>query len=81
MKLGWTAVLLVLLAGCGSTNGASGSVGTKPIPSPGATPATKKELPWLNVPGGQMKTTLFYPPVPTGVTAVAPLALSGEGKK
>jgi hypothetical protein len=55
MKPGWTGVLLVLLAGCGSTN-----FGTKPTPSPGAKPAVKKELPWLNVPGGRMKTTLFY---------------------
>jgi hypothetical protein len=62
MKPGWTMVLLMLLAGCGSTNGASGSLGTKPTPSPGARPAVKKELPWLTVPGGRMKTTLFYGP-------------------
>jgi hypothetical protein len=55
MRSGWTVVLLVLLVGCGSAN-----LGTKPTPSPGATPAVKKELPWLNVPGGRMKTTLFY---------------------
>jgi hypothetical protein len=57
-----TLVLLVLLAGCGSINGASDSLGTKPTPSPGAKPAVKKELPWLNVPGGRMKTTLYYGP-------------------
>jgi hypothetical protein len=62
MKPSWTMVLLMLLAGCGSTNGASGSLGTKPTPSPGAKPAVKKELPWLTVPGGRMKTTLFYGP-------------------
>ena len=62
MNLGWTVVLLMLLAGCGSINEASGSLGTKPTPSPGAKPAVKKELPWLTVPGGQMKTTLFYGP-------------------
>ena len=57
MKLGWTVVLLMLLAGCGSAN-----LGTRPTPSPGAKPAVKKELPWLKVPGGRMKTTLFYGP-------------------
>ncbi|ATB31719.1 hypothetical protein [Melittangium boletus] len=62
MKLVWTAVLLMLIAGCGSINEASGSRGTRPTPSPGAKPAVKKELPWLTVPGGQMKTTLFYGP-------------------
>ena len=56
------AVLLVLLIGCGSTNSASGYLGTKPTPSPGARPAVKKELPWLTVPGGRMKTTFFYGP-------------------
>ncbi|MGZ3459934.1 MAG: hypothetical protein ACXU86_15685 [Archangium sp.] len=50
-------VLLMLLAGCGSAN-----LGTRPTPSPGAKPAVKKELPWLTVPGGRMKTTLFYGP-------------------
>jgi hypothetical protein len=59
MKLGWTVVQLVLLAGCGSAN-----LGTKPTPSPGAKPAVKKELPWLTVPGGRMKTTFFYGPWP-----------------
>lgn len=62
MKLSWTVVLLMLFAGCGSTNGASGPLGTQPTPSPGAKPAVKKELPWLTVPGGRMKTTLFYGP-------------------
>ena len=49
MRLGWAVVLLMLLAGCGSINEASGSLGTKPTPSPGAKPAVKKELPWLAV--------------------------------
>jgi hypothetical protein len=62
MKHCWTVVLLMLSTGCGSTNGASGPLGTDPRPSPGAKPATKKELPWLTVPGGRMKTTLFYGP-------------------
>jgi hypothetical protein len=59
MKLAETLVLLVFLAGCATTQGTGGS---GPSPSPGAKPAVKKELPWLNVPGGQMKTTLFYGP-------------------
>jgi hypothetical protein len=54
--------LLLLATGCGSTNGTNGSFGVKPVPSPGAKPATKKELPWLAVPGGRMQTTLFYGP-------------------
>jgi hypothetical protein len=64
MKPGWTTVLLVLLAGCATTQGTggSGTGGTGPSPVPGARPAVKKELPWLNVPGGRMKTTLFYGP-------------------
>ncbi|WP_245814160.1 hypothetical protein [Cystobacter ferrugineus] len=62
MKSAKVVLLLMLLAGCGSTNGTSGSLGTKPTPSLGARPATKKELPWLTVPGGRMKTTLFYGP-------------------
>ncbi len=62
MKAGWTAVLVVLLAGCGSINEASDSLGTKSTPSPGARPAIKKELPSLTVPGGKMRTTLFYGP-------------------
>jgi hypothetical protein len=57
MKQTGTVVLLALLAGCGSAN-----LGTKPTPSPGAQPAKKKELPWLTVPSGRMKTTLFYGP-------------------
>jgi hypothetical protein len=56
MKPCWTAVLLMVLVGCGSTNGAGRS------PAPAALPAKKKELPWLPVPGGRMKTTLFYGP-------------------
>ncbi|EPX60105.1 hypothetical protein D187_002191 [Cystobacter fuscus DSM 2262] len=59
MKLAEAVVLLVLLTGCATTQGTGGS---GPSPSPGARPAVKKELPWLNVPGGRMKTTLFYGP-------------------
>ncbi|WP_043428514.1 hypothetical protein [Cystobacter fuscus] len=62
MRPGWTVVSLPLLAGCGSTNGASSSFEPKRTPAPGARPAVKKELPWLNVPGGRMRTTLFYGP-------------------
>ncbi|HZH14729.1 MAG TPA: hypothetical protein VE057_10275 [Archangium sp.] len=53
MKLARTVVLLVLLMGCATSQGVGGS---------GTGPAVKKELPWLNVPGGRMKTTLFYGP-------------------
>ncbi|WP_375772614.1 hypothetical protein NR798_17555 [Archangium gephyra] len=53
------ALLLVLLATCGTAQGAGGAGAS---PSPGVQPATKKELPWLTVPGGRMKTTLFYGP-------------------
>jgi hypothetical protein len=63
MKLGWTVVLLMLIAGCGSINEASGSLGTKPTPSLGAKPAVKQELPWLTVPGGRMRTTFFLRPL------------------
>jgi hypothetical protein len=59
MKLAGAVVLWVLLTGCATTQGTGGS---GPSPSPGARPAVKKELPWLNVPGGRMKTTLFYGP-------------------
>jgi hypothetical protein len=59
MKLAGTVVLWVLLTGCATTQGTGGS---GPSPSLGAKPAVKKELPWLNVPGGRMKTTLFYGP-------------------
>ncbi len=58
MKLA-EAVVLVFLSGCATTQGTGGS---GPSPSPGAKPAVKKELPWLNVPGGRMRTTLFYGP-------------------
>ncbi|ATB31172.1 hypothetical protein [Melittangium boletus] len=60
MKLGWSVVLLVLLLGCATTQGTGGS-GPVRAP-PGVQPATKKELPWLNLPGGRMKTTLYYGP-------------------
>ena len=51
----------VLLMGCGTS--AHGPLGPKPVPSLGAKPAVKKELPWLALPGGRrMKTTLFYGP-------------------
>ncbi len=53
------AVLLVLLTGCATTPGTGGS---GPLSSSGGQPAAKKELPWLSVPGGRMKTTLFYGP-------------------
>ncbi len=59
MKRAGAVVLWVLLTGCATTQGTGGS---GPSPSPGARPAVKKELPWLSVPGGQMKTTLFYGP-------------------
>jgi hypothetical protein len=59
MKPSWATVLLVLLAGCATTEGTGGS-GSPPVPE--VKPATKKELPWLEVFGGRMKTTLFYGP-------------------
>ncbi|WNG52105.1 hypothetical protein F0U60_54370 [Archangium minus] len=59
MKLAGAVVLLMVLTGSETTQGTGGS---GPSPSPGARPAVKKELPWLNVPGGRMKTTLFYGP-------------------
>jgi hypothetical protein len=59
MKLAEAVVLWVFLAGCATTQGTGGS-GLSP--SPGVQPARKKELPWLNVPGGQLKTTLYYGP-------------------
>ncbi|HZI03086.1 MAG TPA: hypothetical protein VEZ71_03635, partial [Archangium sp.] len=64
MKLAGAVVLWVCLAGCATTRGSDGlgTGGSGPSPSPGAKPAVKKELPWLNVPGGRMKTTLFYGP-------------------
>lgn len=60
MRLADAVVLLVLLTGGPTSQGAGGS-GPSRSP-PGVQPATKKELPWLNVPGGRMKTTLFYGP-------------------
>jgi hypothetical protein len=64
MKLVRTAVLVVLFTGCATTRGIGGSGPGEsgPSPSAGAKPAVKKELPWLNVPGGRMKTTFFYGP-------------------
>ena len=59
MRRNWTVMFLVALMGCMTPQGAGGS---RFSPSPGARPAVKKELPWLNVPGGRMKTTLFYGP-------------------
>jgi len=59
MKLCRTAVLVVLLIGCATPQGTGGSGSS---PSPGVQPAVKKELPWLPVLGGRMKTTLFYGP-------------------
>ena len=59
MRNRWLGVLLVLMAGCATTQATGGS---GPDPSPGARPAVKKELPWLTVPGGQMRTTFFYGP-------------------
>ena len=59
MKLCRTAVLVVLLFACATPQGTGGSGSS---PSSGVQPAAKKELPWLPVPGGRMKTTLFYGP-------------------
>jgi hypothetical protein len=50
---------LVLLVGCATTHGTGGS---GPASFSGVGPATKKELPWLDVFGGRMQTTLFYGP-------------------
>jgi hypothetical protein len=52
----WASLSLMVLLGCGSINESSR------LPAPGALPAKKKELPWFKVPGGEMKTTLFYGP-------------------
>ena len=60
MKLARAVLLLVYFAGCATTQGTGGSGPSRP--SPGVQPATKKELPWLDVPGGRMKTTLYYGP-------------------
>jgi hypothetical protein len=60
MKPSQMAMLLVLLAGADPIQGADGPGPASP--SPAVQPATKKELPWLDVPGGRMKTTLFYGP-------------------
>ncbi len=64
MKLAKTVVLAVFFIGCATTQRTDGpgTGGSGPSPSPGARPAVKKELPWLNVPGGRMKTTFFYGP-------------------
>jgi hypothetical protein len=59
MKLAGALMLLMVLTGCATNQGTGGS---GPSPSPGVQPATKKELPWLDVPGGRMKTTLYYGP-------------------
>jgi hypothetical protein len=59
MKLSSTTMLVALLTGCATTHGTGGSGSA---PSPGVQPATKKELPWFDVLGGRMKTTLFYGP-------------------
>ena len=59
MKARWSVVLLVLMTGCATTQATGGS---GPEPSLGARPAVKKELPWLMVPGGKMRTTFFYGP-------------------
>jgi hypothetical protein len=56
MKLCPTTVLVAILAECSMTHGVGGS---GPEQSPRFPPAKKKELPWLPVLGGQMKTTLF----------------------
>ncbi|WNG39115.1 hypothetical protein F0U61_39715 [Archangium violaceum] len=52
MKLAGAVVLLVCLAGCATTQGTGGSGPSRP--PPGVQPATKKELPWLDVPGGRI---------------------------
>jgi len=49
-----TWFLWVLLTGCAATQG-TGGAGPSRSP-PGVQAATKKELPWLNVPSGRMKT-------------------------
>lgn len=59
MGLRWPTVLFILLIGCATAHGAGEPA---PLPSPGVKPATKKELPWMEVLGGRMKTTLFYGP-------------------
>ena len=59
MKLCRTAVLGAFLIGCATPQGTGGSGSS---PSSGVQPAVKKELPWLPVLGGRMKTTLFYGP-------------------
>ena len=59
MRLRSTTMLVVFLAGCATAHGTGGS---GPAPVPGVQPATKKELPWIEVLGGRMKTTLFYGP-------------------
>jgi len=59
VKLCWTAVLVVLLIACATPQGTGGSGSS---PSPGVQSASKKELPWLEVFGGRIKTTLFYGP-------------------
>lgn len=51
--------MLLILSGCATSHGIGGS-GSPPLGVP--TTATKKELPWIQVLGGQMKTTLFYGP-------------------
>lgn len=65
MKLAGAMVLLVFLTGCATPQKADGpgTGGSGPSrPPPGVQPATKKELPPLDVPGGLMKTTLYYGP-------------------
>jgi hypothetical protein len=59
MKLARIAALLLLFAGCATHQGTGGS---DPSTSRGAQPVVKKELPWLEVFGGRMRTTFFYGP-------------------
>ncbi len=57
MKRVGTVMVLLLFVGCATPRGMGGSG-----PPPGAQPAVKKELPWLAVFGGRMRTTFFYGP-------------------
>lgn len=59
MKTPRAVAWLMLLTGCATMEGPGGS---GPASPPQARPAVKKELPWLIVPDGRMRTTLFYGP-------------------
>ncbi len=59
MKRVGTVMVLLLFVGCATPRGTGGS---GPSSSPGVQPVVKKELPWLEVFGGRMRTTFFYGP-------------------